>query len=128
MSIPARVLATASAYVEATESLVGDDPEAAFTLLRSRGSLDEDCLSALAAVLGSTSYSPPRRVWPADLTEREVEVLRYIASGCSLKEAAERLVISDHTARHHLESVYSKAGVSSRAGVTLFAVENGLVG
>jgi HD-GYP domain-containing protein (c-di-GMP phosphodiesterase class II)/DNA-binding CsgD family transcriptional regulator len=129
MPIPARVVATASAYVEAAESATGSsDPEAILGLLKSRGALDQDCMSALAAELGNKSYSPPRRAWPADLTEREVEVLRYIASGCSLKEAAERLVISDHTARHHLESVYSKAGVSSRAGVTLFAVENGLVG
>jgi DNA-binding NarL/FixJ family response regulator len=54
-------------------------------------------------------------------------VLRLVASGCSVKETAQRLVISDHTARHHLESVYSKTGVSSRAGVTLFAVESGLL-
>jgi DNA-binding NarL/FixJ family response regulator len=61
------------------------------------------------------------------LTDREVEVLRLVASGLNLKQAAERLVISDHTARHHVESIYSKASVSSRAGLTLFAVENGLL-
>jgi HD-GYP domain-containing protein (c-di-GMP phosphodiesterase class II) len=126
MSLPALAVATASTFVEASES--GIEPEVALAELRSRGTLDGDCLAALAAELGS---SPPvarqRRAWPADLTDREVDVLRLVASGSSLKETAERLVISDHTARHHLESVYSKAGVSSRAGVTLFAVESGLL-
>ncbi len=73
------------------------------------------------------SWPASRRTWPAGLTEREVEVLRLVASGLSLREVAEHLVISDHTARHHLESVYSKAAVSSRAGATLFAVEAGLL-
>lgn len=129
MTIPARVVATASAFVEVSESENDVDPEQILSTLRLRGALDPDCLASLAAEIGAGgNFSPPRRSWPADLTEREVEVLRLVASGCSLKETAERLVISDHTARHHLESVYSKAGVSSRAGVTLFAVENGIVG
>jgi HD-GYP domain-containing protein (c-di-GMP phosphodiesterase class II)/DNA-binding CsgD family transcriptional regulator len=128
MSMPARLVATASAFMEASESEPGQDPEAIVALLQSRGTLDGDCVAALRAeIAGSATFTPPRRSWPADLTDREVEVLRLVASGCSLKEAAGRLVISDHTARHHLESVYSKAGVSSRAGVTLFAVENGLI-
>jgi DNA-binding NarL/FixJ family response regulator len=85
-------------------------------------------LTALeAALAGEPLREPARRSWPAGLTDREVDVLRLVATGFNLKETAERLVISDHTARHHLESVYSKAGVSSRAGVTLFAVESGLL-
>jgi HD-GYP domain-containing protein (c-di-GMP phosphodiesterase class II)/DNA-binding CsgD family transcriptional regulator len=126
MALPAKVVATASAYVEAAES-DGDHPERAVSSLKDRRILDPDCLAALGTELGGAErISPVKRTWPAGLTEREVEVLRLVASGLNLKEAAERLVISDHTARHHLESVYSKAGVSSRAGVTLFAVENGL--
>jgi HD-GYP domain-containing protein (c-di-GMP phosphodiesterase class II)/DNA-binding CsgD family transcriptional regulator len=128
MTMPARVVATASAFVEAAESGMNDDPEQILSTLRKRATLDADCLAGIAAELsGDGRFSRPRRTWPADLTEREVEVLRLVASGCSLKETAQRLLISDHTARHHLESVYSKAGVSSRAGVTLFAVENGLL-
>jgi DNA-binding NarL/FixJ family response regulator len=128
MTMTARVVAAASAYVEASESESASDTELTLSTLRSRGTLDPDCLSGLAAEIGSDkSFEPRKRAWPADLTEREVEVLRLVASGCSLKETAQQLVISDHTARHHLESVYSKAGVSSRAGVTLFAVENGLL-
>jgi HD-GYP domain-containing protein (c-di-GMP phosphodiesterase class II)/DNA-binding CsgD family transcriptional regulator len=126
MSLPARVVAAASHYLEARDAK--DDPEPALAALRSSGRIDPDCLAALEAeVAGASLDSRPRRTVPAGLTEREVEVLRLVASGLNLKETAERLVISDHTARHHLESIYSKAGVSSRAGVTLFAVENGFV-
>jgi HD-GYP domain-containing protein (c-di-GMP phosphodiesterase class II)/DNA-binding CsgD family transcriptional regulator len=127
LSPPARVVAAASAYIESMET-VGNDPELALQALKTRRVLDPDCLAALAAeVAGQEQAAPAKKTWPAGLTEREVEVLRLVASGLNLKEAAERLVISDHTARHHLESVYGKAGVSSRAGITLFAVENGLL-
>ena len=127
MSLPARIVATASAYAEATES-GAEDPERALAAVRERRRLDPDCLAALSAeVAGVSTASLPRRSWPAGLTEREVEVLRLIAAGHNLKQTAAQLVISDHTARHHLENIYGKAGVSSRAGVTLFAVENGLL-
>jgi len=59
--------------------------------------------------------------------DREVDVVRLAAIGLTLKEIAANLSVSAHTARHHLEHVYEKVGVSSRAGVTLFAVENGLI-
>jgi HD-GYP domain-containing protein (c-di-GMP phosphodiesterase class II) len=127
MTLPAKIVATASAYVESAAESDGDDPERVMASLKGRRILDPDCLAALRTESGGAErISQVKRSWPAGLTEREVEVLRLVASGLNLKETAERLVISDHTARHHLESVYSKAGVSSRAGVTLFAVENGL--
>ena len=78
------------------------------------------------------ALAPPRRrarrsAWPAGLTDREVDVLRLAATGLTIKEIAGSLSVSPHTARHHLEHVYEKAGVSSRAGATLYAVENGLI-
>jgi HD-GYP domain-containing protein (c-di-GMP phosphodiesterase class II) len=127
MSLPSRVVATAAAYVEAMEGADGE-PERALLALKEQRRLDPDCLSALFShAPGTSKESPARRSWPAGLTDREVEVLRLVASGLSLKQTAASLVISDHTARHHLESIYGKAAVSSRAGVTLFAVENGLL-
>jgi HD-GYP domain-containing protein (c-di-GMP phosphodiesterase class II) len=127
MSLPARIVAAASAYAEAQES--EEDPERAFAAIQTPGRLDPDSLSALGEEVAGVQPASraPKRASPGGLTEREVEVLRLVATGLNLKQTAERLVISDHTARHHLESVYSKAGVSSRAGVTLFAVENGLI-
>jgi HD-GYP domain-containing protein (c-di-GMP phosphodiesterase class II) len=127
LSMPARVVAAASVYAEAA-GRSNDDPERALASLDTAGHLDPDCVSALkGCVTGAATERTSRRSYPGGLTEREVDVLRLVASGLNLKQAAQNLIISEHTARHHLESVYSKAGVSSRAGVTLFAVENGLV-
>lgn len=131
LSVPARVVAVAAAYAEEEDSggALAGDPEAILKRLGDRRSLDVDCLAALATAVGSqTIPARARTPNPSGLTEREIEVLRLVASGLNLRQTAEGLVISEHTARHHLESVYSKAGVSSRAAAVLFAVEKGIVG
>jgi DNA-binding NarL/FixJ family response regulator len=80
---------------------------------------------ALRAALGvgDRASTPTRREWPKGLTDREVEVLRLAARGLSRRETAERLFVSESTVRTHLEHIYAKIGVSSRAAATLFAVE-----
>ena len=65
---------------------------------------------------------------PGGLTSREVEVLGLLARGCQNKEIARRLVVTPKTVSTHVEHIYSKLGVSSRAGATLFATQQGLVG
>jgi DNA-binding NarL/FixJ family response regulator len=65
---------------------------------------------------------------PAGLSDREVEVLRLVARGLSNREIAQRLVVSPRTAEHHVQHIYSKIGVSSRAAAALFAMEHDLVG
>jgi DNA-binding NarL/FixJ family response regulator len=52
--------------------------------------------------------------------------LRLVANGLSNKEIAVRLGIAVKTAEHHVEHVYEKTGVRSRAQAALYAVENGL--
>ncbi|HWN00734.1 MAG TPA: HD domain-containing phosphohydrolase, partial [Streptosporangiaceae bacterium] len=64
---------------------------------------------------------------PAGLSERECEVLRLLARGLATKQVARRLGISPKTCDHHIQRLYGKAGVSTRAGATLFALEHGLV-
>src|SRR5262249_53566082 len=61
------------------------------------------------------------------LSEREVEVLRLVASGKSNREVAATLVISEHTVARHLQNIYAKLRVSSRAAATAFAFEHKLV-
>ena len=56
------------------------------------------------------------------LTPREVEVLTAIGDGCSNKEVARRLAISQHTVKFHVESLFRKLGAASRAA----AVHKGL--
>ena len=50
-----------------------------------------------------------------------------IAAGLTAKEAARKLAISPKTADHHIQSVYAKIGVTTRAAAALYAVEHGLV-
>jgi DNA-binding CsgD family transcriptional regulator len=61
------------------------------------------------------------------LTLRELEVLRLVAAGKSNRDIAAALVISDHTARRHLQNIFAKLGVSSRAAATAFAFQHDLV-
>lgn len=61
------------------------------------------------------------------LTSREVEVLRLVATGATNRDIADALVISEHTARRHLQNIFGKIDVSSRAAATAYAYEHGLV-
>ena len=61
------------------------------------------------------------------LTERELEVLRLVATGKSNREIAEALVISEHTVARHLQNIYAKLRLPSRAAATAFAFEHELV-
>ncbi|MGQ0802629.1 MAG: LuxR C-terminal-related transcriptional regulator [Actinomycetota bacterium] len=65
---------------------------------------------------------------PGGLTEREAEVLRLVASGCTNKEAAAQLFLSDKTIARHLSNIFAKIGVSSRSAATAYAFEHGIVG
>ena len=60
------------------------------------------------------------------LTEREIEVLRCVAQGLTDVQIAEQLVISHRTVHSHLNSIYSKLGITSRSAATRYAIEHGL--
>ncbi len=66
-----------------------------------------------------------RRTRPADLTERQVEVLRLVASGLSNREIASRLVISVRTVDGHMENILRKLDFSSRAQVAAWVARGG---
>lgn len=60
------------------------------------------------------------------LTEREIEVLRYVAHGMTDAQVAEHLIISPRTVHSHLNSIYSKLGITSRSAATRYAIEHDL--
>jgi len=86
--------------------------------------LDRDAVRAVLAVAGAPA--PVFRPLPADLTERELEVLRLLVAGLSKREIARRLVISQSTAHTNTVHIYAKCGVSTRAGLGMFAMQHGL--
>ena len=61
------------------------------------------------------------------LTEREGQVLALIATGTTNRAIAAELVISEKTVARHVSNIFTKLGVSSRAGATAYAYEHGLV-
>jgi HD-GYP domain-containing protein (c-di-GMP phosphodiesterase class II) len=132
LSPAARILAAAEAYQTAIEERPhrpAASARAAATSLRSMVAESKLCPDAAEAVLTATGQ-PSRRAAPVrldGLTSREVEVLRLIAAGHTAKEAARLLSISPKTADNHIQNLYSKIGVSTRAGAALYALERGLV-
>jgi DNA-binding NarL/FixJ family response regulator len=128
----ARVLAAADVYAALTAARphrAALPPEAAVDHLAGQaraGRLDPE---AVAAVLAAAGQRPGRmrRQWPAGLTDRQVEVLRLLASGCSNREIARRLVVSPRTAEHHVADIYTRIGVSSRAAAAMFAMQHDLL-
>ena len=65
--------------------------------------------------------------YPSGLTEREVEVLRLVATGKTNREIASELVLSVRTAERHVMNIYRKTGVGSRAEATAFAFTHGIM-
>ena len=65
---------------------------------------------------------------PGGLTEREVEVLRLLARGHTNRRVGDELFISPKTVGRHVENIYAKIGVSTRAGATVYAMEHRLLG
>jgi DNA-binding NarL/FixJ family response regulator len=90
------------------------------------GRLDPDVVQAILAAAGHR-VSPVRREWPAGLSEREVEVLRLAAQGFTNREMARHLSIAEKTVGHHIQHIYNKLGVSTRAAATLFALQHDLL-
>ncbi|MFF3334608.1 LuxR C-terminal-related transcriptional regulator [Streptomyces sp. NPDC002888] len=63
---------------------------------------------------------------PGGLTEREIQVLRLVAAGRTNRAVAAELVISEHTVARHLNNIFAKLDVSSRAAATAYAYTHGL--
>jgi DNA-binding NarL/FixJ family response regulator len=78
---------------------------------------------AAAALLAARSSAPSH-----DLTEREREVLRLVASGLANKQIARRLGISEKTVKGHLTQVFQAIGVTDRTQAALWAERNGVSG
>jgi HD-GYP domain-containing protein (c-di-GMP phosphodiesterase class II) len=131
LSPAARILAAADVYQDATQEhphRPARTPAEAAGELRAEvraGRLDGAAADAVLAAVGHRVGR--RREGPSGLTSREIEVLRLLARGLSNRQIAERLTITRKTASSHVEHIYAKAGVSSRAAASLFAVQHGLL-
>jgi two-component system NarL family response regulator len=62
-----------------------------------------------------------------NLTERELQVMYYVAEGLNNYEVAERMYLSVHTIKAHLESIYSKLSVHNKIQALVYAIKNKLI-
>jgi DNA-binding NarL/FixJ family response regulator len=81
--------------------------------------------SMLARLLPKLRQNP--RGVGADLTPREIEVLKLLAAGASNQQIAEELVLSLHTVRNHVQNVISKLGTHSKLEAVATAVREGII-
>jgi DNA-binding CsgD family transcriptional regulator len=132
----AGVLAAADIYVglttERADRPAFSDKDAATELRRlaSQGVLEHSATDAVLKAAGHEESVAPasrRAQHPGGLSGREVEVLGLAAKGLTTRQIADRLYISAKTADHHIQHVYTKIGVSTRAAAALWAMQHAVV-
>lgn len=102
----------------------GDEDGAGGAFQAARATFEELGAASDAAEAGALAVGPSQL--PAGLTAREAEVLRLVASGKTNRDIAVELVISEHTVARHLQNMFAKLGVSTRAAATAFAYSHDL--
>jgi DNA-binding NarL/FixJ family response regulator len=94
----------------------------------------EELVKAILSVKSGRRYVPTSvgallasRLPGSELTDREVEVLRLLAAGCSNREIGHRLGIAENTVRIHVSRILDKLGAADRTQAVLIALQRGLV-
>ncbi|MDQ6693080.1 MAG: LuxR C-terminal-related transcriptional regulator [Chloroflexota bacterium] len=130
-------------HLEATKSQLGDRAWSAAWLEGGEMTAEQaieyaiSTAQSLARAGGSSPRSEPGdaettaeqlpTATPDGLTAREVEVLRLIATGRSVRDVAEQLSLSAWTVQAHIRGIYGKLGIATRSAATLYAVSHKLV-
>jgi HD-GYP domain-containing protein (c-di-GMP phosphodiesterase class II) len=126
-----RILSAADVYHALTEPRPhrpAQSPDQAAECLRVEvrsGRLDGEAVRVVLAAAGHRAAAPAQ--WPGGLTNREVDVLKLLARGCTNHQIARQLGLSPKTVSNHVEHAYTKLGVSSRAAATLYVTQHGLL-
>jgi len=130
------ILAAAEVYTGMTRdradrpALSADAAAEELRRLASSGAMDGRAVRAVLVAAGHGEPAPlggGRPHHPGGLSGREVEVLRLAARGLTTKQIAGRLDISTKTADHHIQHIYNKIGVSTRAAAALWASQHDVV-
>lgn len=128
----ARILAVADVYHAMTEPRpyrpghTAAEAAAEICAQAEQGRLDAAAVDAVLAASGQRA-TRRRQPSPCGLTPREVETLGQVARGLSIRQIARELSIAPKTVDGHLQRIYAKIGVSTRAGATLFALSHDLI-
>jgi DNA-binding NarL/FixJ family response regulator len=101
--------------------------------------LPEELVAAIKTMSAGSLYVDPRLVGlilrkhagigrrePNELSRREGDIVRLIASGLSNREISRRLGLSDKTVKNHISHIFAKLSVTARTQVVVYAIRNGL--
>jgi HD-GYP domain-containing protein (c-di-GMP phosphodiesterase class II) len=130
------ILAVTEIYVGMTTdradraALPPEQAAAELQRLVAQGSLEHRATQALLVAAGHgevKASTPARPDNPAGLSRREVDVLRLATRGLTTQQIADKLFISAKTADHHIQHIYNKIGVSTRAAAALWAMQHAVV-
>lgn len=130
--LAARILAAADVYHSLTEARPyrrAFAPDAAARELQEQvraGKLDSDAVNYILSAAGHRVKKKSKEM-VAGLSERELDVLRLVSRGLTIKQMAVQLILSEKTVDSHIQHIYDKIGVSTRAGATMFAMEHQLL-
>ena len=105
--------------------MLGDEDAARLELEAACATFER--LGARPDLAHATALAEAQATPRAGLTARECEVLRLVASGRTNREIATELVISEHTVARHLQNIFAKLDLPSRAAATAYAYRHGLV-
>jgi len=117
--------AQARLLIGETQRRLGDEEGGRIEIDAARAEFDR--LGAAADARRAAALLQRGRAPRAVLTAREVEVLRFVASGKSNRDIAGALHLSEHTVARHMQNILAKLGVSSRAAATSSALKQGLL-
>lgn len=101
-------------------------------LLKSRGS--KDLIDAIERVTSGKSYfdsikdfsiSEVKPIY--NLSEREIEIIKWVVNGNTTYEIADQLFISEHTVKTHKKNIFKKVGINSVSQLATFAINNNLI-
>lgn len=92
-----------------------------------RFSITEDVSKIIRIINKICNYKSTDNTKDEHLTERETDVLQWLATGLSNKEIADKLNVSIHTVNTHRKHIMDKTSIRSLAGLTIYAVSKGVI-
>jgi DNA-binding CsgD family transcriptional regulator len=117
--------ATARLLIGTIQRMLGDEEGGRIEINAARVGFER--LGATADARHAAALLQQRRASPRVLTDREVQVLQLVAAGKNNRDIAGALHLSEHTVARHMQNVFAKLGVSSRAAATSSALRQGLL-
>jgi DNA-binding NarL/FixJ family response regulator len=97
---------------------------AARSVLEGQSTLDKKVMSALAAYMGKVRLpeapTARSRVFLQNMTERELDICRFLAEGYTNSEIASRLYLTEGTVKNYISSIYDKTEIRDRASLAVY--------